>query len=242
MNEVVVSEVVLEDQEKAFSGEVMSIEDTVGALQIRNDSDYEKASEILTSVKKTQKRIKDFFDPIVSAAYQSHKTATERRKAMLDPVIQMEKTLKEKMGKYDKEKEDRIREQEENLRRLAREEAEKKLAEAIEAEKNGDSTAYEYIMAEAEVMDNMSNFVVVPRDEKKVAGISKKKSFKITDIDYETIPDDFLGKLIKTACSKVTVQKIVSDLILKVIKDSNGRTSIPGVRFEETVDISVRAS
>lgn len=54
---------------------------------------------------------------------------------MLDPLLKAEKTCKMQMTEYLRRKQEEARRQEELMRRLAQEEAEKKLAEAIKAEK-----------------------------------------------------------------------------------------------------------
>ena len=137
------------------------------------------------------------------------------------------------MSDYQVEQERKRKAEEERLRRLAEEERERKLAEAEKAEKAGDVTGMEYAFTEAEVMDNMSKTISIQKPQMKVEGVSQTVGWRIKSINLDALPCEFSGMVIRPADEKA---------IMNLIKVSKGKIKIPGVEYEEMVNISVRAS
>lgn len=221
---------IVPEQEVQLGKDATSIEAQAASLTITNDADYTAAAEMLKSIKGLLKRIGEYWDEPISAAYQAHKMLTAKRKQMEDGPKKGETILKKKMADYQREQERKRREEEEKVRRLIREEQERKLAEAINAEQNGDHDALEYAMAEAEAYDGVQ--AVVEKKSVKVEGISQKKSWKISSIDPEKVPIAFSG---------IVLRPVDEGAIMRLIVASKGQIQIPGVKVEETIVMSVRA-
>ena len=221
------------DQEAVLDKEITSIEKAADAFVIRTDSDFKKAGDFAKNVKSVQKKVKEYWEPMRESTYKAYKSVTDHKKEMLEPLEKAEKIMKEKMGEFRMEQKRIAEEKERLLRKLAREEMEKKLAEAAKAAEDGDGFTAEYAMAEAEMLDNMSKTATLPVEQMKVAGVSQRKTWRIDKIDLSKLPVEFQGVLIRPADEKA---------IMQLIKDTDGKIEIPGVEFEETVGISVRAS
>jgi len=136
------------------------------------------------------------------------------------------------MSDYKREKERQRRQQEEEMRRMAKLEAERKLSEAVAADAVGDAEAAEAAMAEADVMSGVAETGVVAVAAVKVKGVSTRKSWKITSVDKELVPVTVAG---------VEIRPVDEKAVLRLIKASKGQITIPGVKFEEVPVISVRS-
>ncbi len=227
------SVVLYSEEEKNLGKEATSIEKAAASFIIRTDDDYVSAGEFTKNVKSFQKKVEEYWEPMRASTYSAYKAVMDHKKDMLDPLKKAESVIKKKMGGYQMEQKRKAKEQEEMLRRLAQEELDRKLAEAAEAEGSGDAFGAEFAMAEAEVMDNIAQTATVTSKTTKVRGVSHKTAWEITKIDLSKLPTDFAGVLIRPADEKA---------IMKLIKESGGNVKIPGVEYEETVSISVRAS
>ena len=133
------------------------------------------------------------------------------------------------MSTYLNDQEKKRKAQEEALRKLAHEEVTKKLDEAVELQKQGDISAAEYAMVEAEVYDDASVSAVVSKNVKNVKGVSTRKDWRIKSIDPSKVPIDIAGIVLRPVDEKA---------ILKLVKSSKGTVVIPGVEYEETMIIS----
>ena len=100
--------------------------------------------------------MEEYWEPLRQSTYEAYQNVLTRKKEMVEPLKSAEKILKGKIGTFQLEQERIRREQEEAMRKAAQEEADRKLAEALEAQANGDVVGAEYAMAEAEVMDNVA--------------------------------------------------------------------------------------
>lgn len=221
------------EQEKTLGREVTSIEAQANAVTILNDEDFAAAGALTRNVKAAQKKVEEYWEPMRASTYSAYKAVTDHKKAMIDPLKKAETILKKKISAYTMEQERKRREEEERIRELARQEMERKLKEAEKAEEAGDKAAVEFAMSEAEVMDNMAATVSIKSEAPKVSGISRTKTWEIKRIDLKKLPDEFAGVLIRPADEKA---------IMNLIKATKGQISIPGVEYEETVSIAVRAS
>ena len=234
MAEVVIDmKEALPEQERELGREVSAIEQHAASIVIQSDEDYAAASTFARNIKSAQKKVKDYWEPMRVSTYNAYKSVTDHKKQMTDPLDKAESIIKRKMSVYQMEVERKRREEEERLRRLAQEEMDRKLAEAAKAEAKGDVYGAEFAMAEAEAIDNMAATMTYQPVSQKPAGISHTKSWEIKSIDLRKLPDEFNGVALKIPDTKA---------IMNLIKASKGSIQIPGVEFEETISISVRAS
>lgn len=223
---------VLDTAEDALNQEASLIEQKAQSVVVASDADYSTAGELTKTVKQMQKKIEEYWEPLRVSAKATYDDVLARKKEMLDPLKAAEKILKGKMGDYSMEKERKRRAQEEAMRRLAQQEMDRKLAEAMEAEAAGDTAGAEYAMTEAEVMEGVSIGGSITAQAPKANGVSQSKSWKIVGIDSSQVPISFGG---------VEIRPVDERAVMRLIKESKGTIQIPGIQYEETVSISVRA-
>ena len=103
--------------EQQLSRDVTDIEFQAESLVIQTDEDYAFAGEFGKMLKKKASQVTTFFKPMKDSAYQAHKAVCDREKAMLTPLRNAEKTVKQVMSAYIAEQERKRREAEEAARR-----------------------------------------------------------------------------------------------------------------------------
>lgn len=217
-------------QEHEMQINVSLIESDASSISIRNDDQYQEAGEFAKTVKTNMKTVKDYFAPMKDAAYRSHQAICTREKEMLEPLVKAEKICKAQMGEYLRQKQEEARRQEELMRRMAKEESDRKLEEAVEAEKNGNADEANLAFAQATVAEQVGSNAVIQATAPKVAGISTSKDYEIYLIDHEAVPVQVDGVVIRPVDEKA---------IIRMIKASGGTVEIPGVKYRETVRMSV---
>ena len=129
--------------EQQLSRDVTDIEFQAESLVIQTDEDYAFAGEFGKMLKKKASQVTTFFKPMKDSAYQAHKAVCDREKAMLTPLRNAEKTVKQVMSAYIAEQERKRREAEEAARRAAEAERERKIQEAATLEAAGDADGAE---------------------------------------------------------------------------------------------------
>ena len=125
--------------EQQLSRDVTDIEFQAESLVIQNDEDYVFAVEFRKMLKKKASQVTTFFKPMKDSAYQAHKAVCDRERAMLTPLRNAEKTVKQATDAYIEELERKRREAEEAARRAAEAERERKIQEAATLEAAGDA-------------------------------------------------------------------------------------------------------
>ena len=93
--------------EQQLSRDVTDIEFQAESLVIQTDEDYAFAGEFGKMLKKKASQVTTFFKPMKDSAYQAHKAVCDREKAMLTPLRNAEKTVKQVMSAYIAEQEPR---------------------------------------------------------------------------------------------------------------------------------------
>ena len=86
--------------EKELSMSVTAIEFHAESIIIETDNDYKAAAEFGSSLKRKAAEVTAFFKPRKEAANKAHKEVCDREKAMLTPLRNAEKILKDTMGRY----------------------------------------------------------------------------------------------------------------------------------------------
>ena len=179
----------LVEREEALCQEVTDIEFQAGAITIDTEDDYKEAAQFGRLLKQRTAEVKDFWKPLKEAAHKAHAEICAREKAMLQPLSNAEKILKQTMGAYISEQE-RIRKEAEEVNRYtySQAEVERRLQEAIALEAQGKTSAADAAVEEAEIMDEMSNVVSVAADKPKAEGVTTKKDWEIESIDSSKVP------------------------------------------------------
>lgn len=235
-NEVIVATVDVAtaahtEMEGALSEEIAEIEFQAEAITIESEEDYRLAADFGRMLKQRVAEVKEYWSPMKDAAHKAHAEVCRREKAMLQPLTNAEKILKQTMGAYIAEQERKRREAEESARKAAYEEAERKMAEAIALEEAGDREAADVIANEAAIMDEAVGTITISRQSTKADGVYNRKDWKITSIDGSKVPDSFNG---------VEIRPVDISAVMKIIRAANGQVRIPGITFEETVQVSFR--
>ena len=225
------AEVEQTEQEQVLSRAVSEIEFQAGAIIIDNEQDYQNAASFGRMLKQKSSDVKEFWKPMKDAAHRAHTEICNREKAMLQPLVNAEKILKETMGAYVAEQERKRREAEEAARKAVREEADRKLQEAIELEDKGDKVTAAAVIEEAEIMDEAAATVAVAAEKPKASGVATKKDWKITSVDSTKVPTSVAG---------VEIRPVDMAAVMRLIRMSKGKIHIDGIEYEETVQMSFR--
>ncbi len=222
-----------ENDEAVLSRKVTSTELEAESIIIETDEDYNNAAEFGKRVKQEAANVISFFKDMKDDAYKAHKTICDREKQILKPLQNAEAILKRVMGEYALLKERKRKAAEAETRRLAQEEAERKLLEAIKLEKSGDSAAAECVMLDAEMADTMSRNVTITAEPPKVKGVSQTTDWELVSVDNDKVPIAVAGMVIRPVDEKA---------IMRLIRASKGKVSIPGIIYKETIKTSIRKS
>lgn len=223
---------VLDTAEEALSREVSIYEAEALRMVVASDEDFARAGEALREVKRMQKKVTEYWEPLRLSAKKNYDVVLAHKKEMMSPLESAEKIIKSKETAYADEQKRKQREREETMRKLAQAEVERKLEEASRAEAAGDAVGAEYAMAEAEVLDDVAKNGKVGAAMPKAEGISTSKAWKITSIDISQVPVEIAGAIIRPVDEKA---------VIALIKATKGSIKIPGIVYEETTNISVRA-
>ena len=218
--------------EQQLSRDVTDIEFQAESLVIQTDEDYAFAGEFGKMLKKKASQVTTFFKPMKDSAYQAHKTVCDREKAMLTPLRNAEKIIKQAINIYDAEQKRKRREAEEAARRAAEAERERKMREASELEAAGDNEGAEAAFEEAVIMDDAASYAVVPATAApKVSGVSTSKDWEIVEIDPKAVP---------LAVAGVEIRPVDKAAVMRLIRTSKGQIEIPGITYREVAKISFR--
>lgn len=219
------------EQEKTLSKQVTEIEFQASAITIASEEDYQNAAGFGRMLKQRTSDVKEFWKPMKDAAHKAHAEICSKEKAMLQPLTNAEKILKNTMGAYVAEQDRKRREAEEAARRAAQEEVDRKMQEAIDLDAAGDAAGAEMAMMEAEVMDDMSESVAVAGVKPKADGASASKDWEIVDIDANLVPTSVAG---------VEIRPVDKAAVMRLIRASKGSIKIEGVTYKEVVKIALR--
>lgn len=219
------------EQEKTLSKQVTEIEFQASAITIESEEDYQNAAGFGRMLKQRTSDVKEFWKPMKDAAHKAHAEICSKEKAMLQPLTNAEKILKNTMGAYVAEQDRKRREAEEAARRAAQEEVNRKMQEAIDLDAAGDAAGAEMAMMEAEVMDDMSENVAVAGAKPKADGASASKDWEIVDIDTALVPTSVAG---------VEIRPVDKAAVMRLIRASKGSIKIEGVTYKEVVKIALR--
>jgi len=217
--------------ESRLATENVSVIEVAKSLVVTNEADYQSAGEYLKAIKRQQKAVTEFFEPMRVSSKAAYDAVLSRKKAMLDPLKDAEAALKEKLDAFIEVQKELQEEKNASLKERAARRLDECLAEAAAAEKAGDVLAAEMALAEAEMMDDAANGVGARSMLPKVNGISTVKSWEIISIDHKAVPA-YVGD--------VVIRPVDEKAVMTLIKATKGQVVIPGVQFKETVSHRVR--
>ena len=153
----------------------LTVKDQASALTISDKATYEKAAELLLSIKDLRKEIDATFKPIREKAHAAWKETIAQQSRVETPLIEAEAIIKPRMSAFLQEEERKRKAEEDRLRILAEKaEEERRLAEAIQAEEDGDT---EEAFA---ILDEVPAYIpppIVPKTVSTGGGIQLRESW-----------------------------------------------------------------
>lgn len=246
-------EIAIKDETQKKVDNAVSV---ANSMVVETNQGNVKATGFLKMNKEAQKMVSEELDPGIKKANELHKHLTGQKKRILGPLQEAERVIKGKIGafldKMEKERleeqrkarekaeaeERRIREAKEKQQREweAKEKAKREEAERLEAEGKAEEArkareAADKAAEKAEEREQQAAeaFVPAPIVENKVEtqkGVSRTKTWKFEVTDEMKIPREYL-----------TVDE---KGIGQVVRATQGRVTIPGVRIYADTGVSVR--
>ena len=196
-------------------------------LRVTDADTYTAAAVVVKRLKGAEKRIKEWFDPLVDAAHRPWKMLTARRKAALDALAPELTRLGREMVAYD-QAQDRLRRlEEERLAEQARKDQEAEaLRQAEQLERQG-HTAQAAAVVEAAILAP-APAVVLESTTPKVQGIAF-----VDDWTFEVVNVGLLER-------KYLIPNLVK--IGQIVKAEKGQTRIMGVKVWNRGGMRVRSA
>lgn len=186
-------------------------------ITVTNQQTYEAAGEILRNIATVKKAIKEkFADPKKKAA-EAHKAICNLENELLQQVTLREQEIRQKMTAYWQAEQARIAAEEARKR----EEAEKLLALAQEAEAAGETDMAMEAVSEAALQEATVTYTP------KAAGVTMRKVWEAVVTDKSKVPLEYM--------------EVNLSALNQIAKATKGTLNIPGVQFMEKVVSSVRS-
>ena len=207
----------------------LSLVEQAGMVKINDSKSYEVAGFLWKTIGEVMKEVSDTFDPLIEAAHKNHKLALEKKAKFYSPLDKAKRDVKGLMSTYEQEQE-RIRlAEQKRLEAIAlKEEEDRRIQEAIEAEAeakaNGATPQEAAQEAEAIISEPVyTPPVVLPKTTPKMAGGPVFRSiWKFRIVNESAIPRQYL----------IPDEKAIG----AVVRSSQGRIRIAGIEpYEERV-------
>ena len=207
--------------------EVLSIPEQAKAIMVRDAESMGRANQCFLIIKGLRKKIADTMDPIVSAAFNTHKVAVAKKKELEAPLIAGETWLNGQMTNYHQEQA-RIRQAEiDAARKVAleaemkrrKEEEDRKMAEAQALEAAGSKEEAEQLVAEA--IQLKEEPVILETKEPETAKVEMNGATVVTNWKFEITNESLIPR--------VYMEPNLT-MIGAAVRSSKGKTIIPGVR------------
>lgn len=219
--------IVINTEENQKNWAVLAVQQSK-TLEVNTQQDYDNAAELCKDIKDRVKQIIDYWKPLKDKAFAAHKDICSKEKQLLDPFTRAEADIKSKMVIWQKQKLEEERLLREEQERWKKEQAEKLLEKAAEAEQAGQTERSEYMLEMAEQAQNMT--FEAPKQH-KTSGTSAPRVWKARVINDTLVPVEFAGTLIRP---------VDTSTLDKLAKATKGAMKIPGVEFYEDVQIRIR--
>lgn len=175
---------------EGFSKQGAQIVAQANALEVANDAAFTDGGAMLTGIKTIVKNVEaEFADP-VKKAHEAHKSMVALRDKALAPFKAAETIIKQKLGTYQFEQQEKRRKEAERLEAEARAKAEAaKMKEAEKAMDNGDLEKCEKIL---ETPVAPVPVEVTTPEAPKIAGVSFREDWDFVVEDVDAIPREYM--------------------------------------------------
>lgn len=227
------------EKEQELKQEIAPIVSQAMDLIIRNPEQSIEAQEVLKGIKSKQKRITEFFVPLKQAAHVTWKKICDTEASYLDPLKNAEAAIKEKVITFTRE-EERKQQEIAKVAEAKRQAEERKERERIEeqarkAREAGKVEKAEALEQKAEAVTIAPVFTPPPQPLK-----AEGSAFKKTWVGKCVSIMDLL-KAIVEGKAPVSLIEINESAINTAAKTYKNTMTIPGLRFYEKTQMSVRA-
>jgi hypothetical protein len=215
-----------------LTDKVMTLPQVAKSLIVMDQETYDLAVDKLGAVVAMRREITEYHAPLKQKAHEAHQAICDAEKTLLAPVAEAERILKRSIADYHTEQA-RIQAERE---RIAREEQERILAEAVEAsilaaEKEGATTEEVKAIINQPIV---APKIHIPPTYQAAAGISIPKTYhaEVTNIRE-------LCRAVAKGEAPETYVTANMPCLNGVARSTRGMAKIPGVRIVE--DANVRA-
>jgi len=206
---------ILEEDTKEIVKESSDILSDAKTLVIQDDDKFHFVNDLLKTIKGIRNKIDEYFDPAIKKTHAAWKENIAMKRKQSEPVEQAEMIIKKKIAEYHTEQDQkRLVEEKRRQEVLRKQEAERKLSEAIET---GDET----------ILDEP---IIVPEvkleDTTKHEGISYQLNWKFRVINKKIVPEEH----------KILDEKKIG----QIVRAQKAKTNIPGIEVYSEKSTRVR--
>lgn len=210
-----------ENQLVEIRNESTNIVDAANNMNITNQDDLVYAAGFLNNIKATQKKIKEYWEEPIKRAYDAHKALKAKENAMLEPLQNSEKIIKDKISDYNAVMQKLKEEEEARLKAEQERQALEQLEEAEKLRAEGNEVEAQIAESNAEMMAQVE--VKVDPMIEKVQGLSFRKDFEIVVTDPYKVPAYING---------TEIRKIDLAQIKRFVKMTNNGVQISGIQVK----------
>ena len=197
---------------KKIEQEIANVQTATTSIIITSNDVYMQAGDMLSTIKKVKKTIEEYFKPLKDAAHKSWKQICNRENEEIEKLTPSINHLNKQMTTWNIEQE-KIRKSEEN--RLRQEamiaEEERRLADALQAEKEGNKEEAIAILEEEQYVPPPIVEKLVP----KQAGLTMTTTWKWRLVDINKVPRQYLQ-----------VNESAINQVVRKLKDKSGISGI----------------
>lgn len=208
--------VQLADETNAVEQKALAIPDQAKLIVVSDKDSMAMADNTVEAITAMMKEVDTVFKPMADKAFAAHREITGRWKTIKQPLDDAKTYLVNQVKSYQRKVREEAEAEQRRLAEIARkQEEERRLAEAIEAEKEGN-------VEEAQAIIEEEMFIPTPIVKPDVPKVDNRKyatrwAWKVTDINK--VPREYL-----------IVDQIKMNGIVRAMK---GGTHIPGIQVYE---------
>lgn len=211
-----------------FQKDIKKLVTKVSKFDITSEKDVDMCIATLQHLKKMEKKIETFFEPLTQATHLAHKTLCNGRNELLYPIQESLRDLKDKKTDWDIAQEAIERKKREAAEEKARKIEDKKrkaLEKKLQKEKDEEK--------KAEIEEKIEQ---VHEPIKYAKPIKSKSVVAVEHITIEIVDKRKLLAAIVKGDVKVNLDKLLTFKLetLKTYVTMSGITSIPGCKIEKT--------
>lgn len=202
-------------------------------LVVSNELQHGIGLEVLKGLAIAEKRVKDLFAESKDLAHKAHKAITEAEKKMLLPIAEARQIVQTKCLKYQAIERQKAEVEQRRLQEEARKaEEERQLLDAIEAEKAGDKTAAEQIIAAPIAVP----VVKVEAQVAKVAGVTSRVYYRCKVVSLID-----LVKYVAQNPNEIALIQADETALRKRAESMKDGFKLPGCELDKQDSLSVKA-